>query len=84
MGQCGPHEQPSIACLSLTIAWGTAATWGGASVLMVGAGVGARVGGISQSFLASNRFSGAYPELGQGVSCLTGALGMSSSGGGLE
>ena len=84
MGQCGPHEQPSIACLGLTIAQGIAATWGGASALMVGAGVGAGEGGIGQSFLASNRFSGADPELGQGVPCLTRALGMSLSGVGLE
>ena len=40
--------------------------------------------GIGQSFLVSNRFSDAKPALGQGVPCLTGALGMSSSGGGLE
>ena len=84
MGQCGPHEQPSTACLNLTIAWGIAAIWGGASVLMVGAGVGIGVGRISQSFFALNRFSGADPELGQGVPCQTGVLGMSSSGGGLE
>ena len=84
MGQCSPCEQSSIACLGLTIAWGIAATWDGASFLIVGAGVGAGVGGIGQSFLASNRFSGADPELGQGVPCLTGVLGMFSSGGGLE
>ena len=48
----------------------------------MGAGVG--VGGIGQSFLVSNRFSEADPVLGQGVPCLTGALGMSSSDGGLE
>ena len=84
MGQCGPHEQPSIACLGLTIVQGIAATWGGASVLMVSAGVGTGVGGIGQSFLTSNRFSGADPALGQGVPYLTGALGMSLHGGGLE
>ena len=50
--------------------------------LYSGSGVG--VEGIGQSFLASNKFSEADPVLGQGVSCLTGALGMSSSGGGLE
>ena len=60
------------------------AAWGSASVLMVGAGVGAGVGGIGQCLLASNRFSGVDSELGQGVPCLTGALGMSSSGTGLE
>ena len=63
---------------------GITATWGGASVLKVGAGVGASVGGSDQSFLASNKFSGAVPALGQGMSFLAGALGMSSSGGGLE
>ena len=46
--------------------------------------MGAGLGGIGQSFLASNRFTGADPELGQGVPCMTGASGMSSSGGGLE
>ena len=40
MRQCGPHEQSSIACLGLTITWGIAATWAGASVLIVGASVG--------------------------------------------
>ena len=34
--------------------------------------------------MVSNRFSKAAPVLGQGVPCLTGALGMSFSGGGLE
>ena len=62
MGQCGLHKQPSMACLSLTIAWGIAANWHGASVLMLGVGVGAVVGRIDQSFLASNRFSGADPS----------------------
>ena len=42
----------------------------------------AGVGGIGQSFLVSNRFSEVDPALGQGVPCLTGALGMSSKGGG--
>ena len=84
MGQCGLHEQPSTACLDLTITWEIAVPWGGASVLMLGAAVGARVGGFSQSSFASNRFSGADPVLGQGVPCPTGALGMSSTGGGLE
>ena len=46
--------------------------------------MGTGVGGIGQSFLVSNRFSEADPVLGQGVPCLTVALGMSSSGGGLE
>ena len=52
------------------------------SVFMVGTDVGAGVGGIGQSFLVSNRFSEVDPALGQGVPCLTGALGMSSKGGG--
>ena len=73
-----------MACLGLTITLGITATWGGASVLTVGAGSGAGVGGIGQSFLASNRFSGANPVLGQGVPCLTWALDMSLSGGRLE
>ena len=74
----------STTCLGITISWGIAATWGGASVFTVGAGVGVGVGGIGQSFLVSNKFSEADPMLGQGVPCLTGALGMSSGGGGLE
>ena len=45
--------------------------------------MGTGVGGIGQSFLVSNRFSDAKPALGQAVLCLTGALGMPSSGGGL-
>ena len=50
----------------------------------MGVAVGAEVGEIGQSFLASNRFSGANPELGQGVPCLIRTVGMSSGGGGLE
>ena len=44
------------------------------------ADVGDGVGGISQSILVSNRFSDSDPVLGQGVPCLTGALGISSRG----
>ena len=84
MGQCGPHEHFSATCLGRTIAQGIAATWGGASVFTVAAGVGVGVGGIDQSFLVLNKFSEADPVLGQGVPYLTWALGMSSSGGGLE
>ena len=53
----------------------------GCSVLMVEVGVGTGVVGIDQSFLVSNRISEADPALGQGVPCLIGALGISSSGG---
>ena len=83
MDQCSPHEHFSVACLGITMAWGMAAILGGSSVLMVGAGVGTGVGGIGQSFLVSYRFSEADPALGQGVPCLTGALGMYSSDVGL-
>ena len=82
MGQCGPHEHFSVACLGITMALGIAAILGCSLVLMVWADVGTGVGGIGQSFLVSNRFSDADPTLDQGVPCLTGALGMSSSGGG--
>ena len=82
MGQCGPHVQFFAACLGASIALGMAATWGGASVFMVGADVGTGVEGIGQSFLVSNRFSEVDPVLGQRVPHLTGALGMSSKGGG--
>ena len=41
-------------------------------------------GGIGQSFLVLNKFSEVDPALGQGLLCLTGALSMSSSDGGLE
>ena len=75
MGQCGPHVQFFAACLGVTIALWIAATGGGASVFMVGAGVG----GIGQSFLVSNRFSEVDPALGQGVPCLIGALGTGGS-----
>ena len=64
--------------------WGIAATWGGSSALTVRAGVGTGAGGIGQSVLVSNRFSDAVPELGQGVLCLDGALGIFSSSGGLD
>ena len=60
--------------------WGIAAILGCSSALTVGTGVG----GIAQSFLVSNKFFSIDPVLGQGVPCLKGALGMSSSGGGLE
>ena len=73
-----------MACLGITMAWGIAAILGGSSVLMLEAGVGTGVGGIGQSFLVLNRFSEPDPALCQGVSCLNWALGMSSSGGGLE
>ena len=73
-----------MACLGINMAWGIAAILDCFSVLMVEAGVGTGVGGIGQSFLAWNRFSEADPALGQGVPCLTGALGISSSGGGLS
>ena len=49
-----------------------------------GAGVVVGAGGMGQSFLVSNRFSDVYPEFGQRVLCLGGALGISSSGGGLD
>ena len=71
MGQWGPHEHFSVAVLDCS------------SVLVVGAGVGTGVGGIGQSFLVSNRFCDAEPAFGKGVHCLTGALGISSSGEGL-
>ena len=74
----------SETCFGITMAWGITVTWCGASVFTVGAGVGAGVGGIGQSFLISNKFLDADPVLGQGVFCLTGAFDMSSSGGGLE
>ena len=63
---------------------GVTATWGGSSVFTVGAGVGTWAGGIGQSFLVSNRISVADPELGQGVPCLGGTLGISSSVGRLD
>ena len=57
---------------------------GCSSVLMVGVGVGTGEGRIGQSFHVLNKFSDAKPALGQGVPCLTGALGISSSGEGLS
>ena len=51
MGQCGPHKHFSVVYLGITMAWGIAATWGGSSVFLVGAGVGTGAGGIGQSFL---------------------------------
>ena len=84
MGQCGPHEHLSVACLGIVMAWGISAILDCSSVLMVGVGVGTRVEGVGQSFLVLNGFSDADPTLGQGVSCLTEALGISSSGAGLS
>ena len=84
MGQCSPHEHFSVACLGITMVWGIPAILGCSSVLMVGVGVGTGVGGIGQSFLVLNRFSEADRALGQGVPCLTGSLGISSSGRGLS
>ena len=55
---------------------------GGASFLICGCRYRCR--GNWSSFLFSNRFSEADPVLRQWVPYLTGALGMSSSGGGLE
>ena len=82
MGQCGPHVQFFVACLGVSIALRIAATWGGASVFMVGADVGTGAGGIDQSFQVSNRFFKVDCALGKGVPCLVGTLGMSSKGGG--
>ena len=73
-----------MTCFGITITWRIPATWAGVSVFTVGAGVGVGVGTIGQCFLVSNKFSEAGPVLDQGVPCLTGALVMSSSGGGLE
>ena len=67
MGQCGPHEHFLVAYFGVTITQGITTIWGGASVLMVGAGMGTGVGGISKYFLVSNKFSEADPVLGQGV-----------------
>ena len=72
MWQCGPHEHLSVVCLGITMAQGIAATWGGSSVLMMGAGVGTGAGGIGQSFLVLNKFSEVNPALGQGVLCPAG------------
>ena len=84
MGQCGPHEHFSEACLGIVMVWGIAAILDCSSVLMVGAGVGTGDGGIGQSFLVLNRFSDVEPALGQGVPCLTETLAISSSGGGMS
>ena len=47
MGQSAvPNDHFSVTCFGITIAWGITATWGGASVFTVGAGVGVGVGGI--------------------------------------
>ena len=73
MGQFGPHPHFSSNCF--------AASWGCASVFIVGIGVDVGAWGIGQSFLDSNRFSDIEPVLGHGVPALAG---MSSSGGGLS
>ena len=39
MGQWSPNEHFLVAHLGIAMAWGIAATWGGSSVLIVGAGV---------------------------------------------
>ena len=73
-----------MVCLGIVMVQGIAAILSCSTVLMVEAGVGTEVGGIGQSFLVSNRFSNAKSALGQGVPCLTGTLGISSSGVGLS
>ena len=80
MGQCNPHVHFSSAnllfCdLGKTIAWQIAANWGGTSVFSTFT-VGAGIGGIGQSALASNRFMEAGIVLGQGVSSLTWMVGV--------
>ena len=70
--------------LGITITWGITATWGGASVFTLDADVGVGEGGIGQSFLLLNRFSEADHVLGQVITCLTRALGISSSDAGLD
>ena len=80
-GSVVPTCNPLLLVWGAFITLGIAATWGGASVFMVGADVGTWAGGIGQSFLVSNRFSEVDPALGQGVPCLTGALVISSKGG---
>ena len=82
-GAIGPHEHFSVTCLGITMTLRIASILGCSSVLMVGAGVGTGVGGIGHSFLVLNRFSDADPALHQGVPCLIGTLGMSSSSRGL-
>ena len=77
-------EHFSATCFGITITWGMTDTWVMAFGFTLCAGVGVGVMGIGQSFLVSNKFSEADPVLGQGVPYLTGALGMSSSGRGLE
>ena len=90
-GQCSPHVQFSSAdllfCgLGKTTTQGIAATPGGTSVFSTFT-MGAGVGGIGQSSLASNRFMEAGMVLGQGMSSLTwkvGALGAASGCGELQ
>ena len=74
------HFSPTY--LGKTIAQGIAAVWCGTSALSAFT-VGAGVGGIGQSALASNTFVKADSVLGQGLSVLTwksGALGIPLSG----
>ena len=76
--------------ISLQLAWASPShRWlllpgVGLHFFTVGASVGVGVGGIGQSFLILNKFLGADLVFGQGEPCLTGVLGMSSIGGGLE
>ena len=77
MGQYGPHEHFSVACIGITMAWdccnlGQFFCFDGRS--------GSRYWGRG-NWPVSNRFSEADPALGQGVPR---ALGMSSSGGGFD
>ena len=84
MGKCSAHEHFSTTWLGITIAWGIAVPWGGASVFTVSEEVGLGIRGNDQSFLVSNRFSETEPVLGEGVPCLTEAVGISSNVGGLD
>ena len=79
MGQCGPHVHFSPICLGKTIAWDITVIQDDTSVF-----VGAGAGGTGQSALTSNKFVEAGSVLSQGVSSLTGALGIALCGGGSE
>ena len=66
MGQCGPHEHFSVACLGITMALGDCSYFGLFFCFDGGVGVETGGGGIGQSLLVLNRFSEADPALGQG------------------
>ena len=66
------------------MAWGIPATWGGSSVLIVGVVLLLGQGELANLFWSQTSFQMLTLSLAKRGLCLGGALGISSSGGGLD